>query len=91
MHVKVVNMNRSVGFQVQMDGLTHIEGMLTNFNKIVSQDALINKISVCFDLPVTPAPAAPTTFSEQLLQSKEFQPSSLPNFEFSHQSYQDST
>ena len=69
-HVKVVNMNRSVGFQVQMDGLTHIEGMLTNFNKIVSQDALINKISVCFDLPVYSSSGSFT--DNAFLQTKEF-------------------
>ena len=46
-----------------MDGLTHVEGMLTNFNKIVSQDALINKISVCFDMPLQNK----STFNKQFL------------------------
>ncbi len=51
-HTKVVNMYKSMGFEVQMDGLTEIEVMLTGFNKIVLQSGVINKYFLCFDLPV---------------------------------------
>ena len=51
-HTKVVNMYKSMGFEVQMDGLTEIEVMLTGFNKIVLQSGVINKYFLTFDLPV---------------------------------------
>ena len=51
-HAKAVNMYKSVGFEVKMESLANIEMMLTNFNQIVLQNAVVNKYFVCFDLPV---------------------------------------
>ncbi len=34
-HVKLVNLSRSIGFQLQMDNLPNLENMMTNFNQIV--------------------------------------------------------
>jgi hypothetical protein len=65
-----------------MEGLPHLETMLTNFNKIVSQEGLINKVSVCFDLPVFYYQCNKLLmgnyFAKQSLLSKPFQPQSSP-------------
>jgi hypothetical protein len=51
-HSKAVNMYKSIGFEVQMEGLSQIEMMMTNFNQIVLQNATLNKYFISFDLPV---------------------------------------
>ena len=40
-HAKVVNVSKSFGFKVQMQNLPNIDNMLTNFNQIVVQEAII--------------------------------------------------
>ena len=35
-----------------MDNLPNLENMMTNFNQIVIQEAIINKLFFCFDLPL---------------------------------------
>ena len=51
-HAKALNMFKSIGFEVKMEGLIQIELMMTNFNQIVMQNATVNKYYVSLDLPV---------------------------------------
>lgn len=53
MHAKMINMQRSVGIEVSYQNLPHIEGFLTNFNQLVLQSGVINKLYFCFDLPLS--------------------------------------
>ena len=52
MHIKVVNVYKSMGFDMQMVNLAGIDNMMTNFNQIVIQEGIINKYYFSFDLPV---------------------------------------
>ena len=52
MHIKVVNVTKSIGFEMQMVNLAGIDNMMTNFNQIVIQEGVINKYYFSFDLPV---------------------------------------
>lgn len=46
-------MQRSVGVEVTYHNLPNIEGFLTNFNQLVLQSGVINKLYFCFDLPLS--------------------------------------
>lgn len=49
----MMNINKSIGIEINFDNLDNIENFLTNFNQIVIQQGLINKFFFCFDLPLS--------------------------------------
>lgn len=51
LYVKMLNLSKSMGLQVQFDSMKNIEQFLTNFNQIVLKEGKINKFSFCFDMP----------------------------------------
>jgi hypothetical protein len=52
-HAKMMNINKSICFEVEYANLPSIENFLTNFNRLVLQDGIVNKIFFCFDLPIS--------------------------------------
>ncbi|CDW78619.1 UNKNOWN [Stylonychia lemnae] len=53
LHCKMLNIPKSVGVQFSFDNLPYIEQFLSNFNQLVLQNGIINKIIICFDLPLS--------------------------------------
>ena len=52
MHIKIVNITKSIGFDMQMVNIAGIDNMMTNFNQIVLQEGIVKKYFFSFDLPV---------------------------------------
>jgi hypothetical protein len=52
-----------------MDNLPNLENMMTNFNQIVIQEAIINKLFFCFDLPLEGQPLKSYNYFGQQHQS----------------------
>eukprot|EP00347_Sterkiella_histriomuscorum_P023513 403334361 len=53
LNCKMLNIPKSVAIEFQYSKLPSIENFLTNFNQLVMQNGIINKIRVCFDLPMS--------------------------------------
>ena len=49
----MMNITKSIAFEVDYANLPNVENFLTNFNRLVLQNGIVNKIQVCFDLPVS--------------------------------------
>lgn len=53
LHAKMVNISKSVAFEVEYANLPSIENFLTNFNRLVLQEGVVKKLFFCFDLPLS--------------------------------------
>ena len=54
MLIKLLNFQgRSIGFQIAMPQLDNLPNQMSNFNQLVLQELEIEKIFICFDMPLS--------------------------------------
>lgn len=52
--VKLIHFQgKSVAFQIGVDRLGNLPNLMTNFNQLVLQEFVIQKIFICFDMPLS--------------------------------------
>lgn len=52
--IKLLNFNgRSIAFQIAVPDLDNLPNLMTNFNQLVLREFIIEKIFVCFDVPLS--------------------------------------